>query len=86
MNEQERVQFIKRLEKMGVQKVRESLGYSICDGEEVRIAKAWIAEKESELKREANAIARSAKNSSWWAIVIASISLIVSVLVAIFKK
>lgn len=59
-------------------------------------AKVWLEKKETQrqetsrkeeimIAKEANDIARSAKDASWWALVISAISIIIAVLVAIFK-
>jgi hypothetical protein len=44
-----------------------------------------IGKEANDIAKEANRIATSAKDASWWAIRIAIISIIISILVAIFK-
>lgn len=85
------------LENMGVTKVREKLHIpSGFNKLEAPIVEAWLREKEEEeergkfseelrLSEEANSIAKSAKNVSIAAIVVSIISLLVVILVAIFK-
>ena len=88
------------LETMGLTRVREELAdmsSSYFYPSDIPIVEAWLKEKEEEEKKEnfskelevakeSNRIARSAKNASWWAIGISIVSIIISILIIIFKK
>ena len=87
-----RESFIKSLEELGTQKVRENLSASKYNPFKKPFVLAWLKEKELEigkdtnqLSKEANKIAKSAKNAAWWAIWISAVSILIS-LYALFKK
>ena len=87
-----RESFIKNLEELGTQKVRENLSASKYNPLKKPFVLAWLKEKELEigkdanqLVKEANKIAKSAKNAAWWAIWISVISILIS-LCTLFQR
>ena len=84
MNPDNRLKLRSKLMAIGTERARENLLAGIYEPyAEVPIVDAWLKEQEFNVSRDSNRIARSAKNASWWAIVISAISLIISFIVLI---
>lgn len=88
-----RESFIKSLEELGPQKVRENLSAGKYNPFKKPIVISWLKEAELEidkdanqLAKEANKIARSAKNASWWAFLISILSLAISLFTILSKR
>ncbi|MFA5272078.1 MAG: hypothetical protein WC412_07070 [Candidatus Omnitrophota bacterium] len=77
--------FVKKLEELGYQKVLENLFASKYNPFEKPIVSAWLKGKELETAMDANKIAKSAKNASWWAILISIFSILASIFTVFFK-